>query len=249
MWLDYSSLQFTWRQTDINSIESSIRSSKFITLSSEINNSSVSFLVWRFRWRRHIVSCSSCSSISVYHKVSSQALLFLNLRAASTQFCCSFWCFAHAAISAAEKAIDLSALFLERSSSFSQYLERDNDESESDHERLSEEDSDRQESEDNWDSEDENCQEVEDSSEVEDNRESSTFNEMRARLRRRSGEPARSVVFGCSARVVGFLRLSDALERVRRSSRGRFWLRRWGISNKNGRLQERQERQQTKRSE
>ncbi len=261
MWLDHSSLQFTWRQTDINSIESSIRSSKFITLSSEINNSSVSFLVWRFRWRRHIVSCSSCSSISVYHKVSSRALLFLNLRAASTQFCCSFWCFAHAAISAAEKAIDLSALFLERSSSFFQYLERDNDESESDHERLSEEDSDRQESEDNWDSEDENCQEVEGSSEVEDNRESSTFNEMRARLRRRSGEtarskraarsgePARSVVFGCSARVVGFLRLPDALERVRRSSRGRFWLRRWGISNKNGRLQERQERQQTKRSE
>ncbi len=42
-------------------------------------------------------------------------------------------------------------------SSFSQYLEHDNDESESDRERLSEEDSDRQESEDNWDSEDENC--------------------------------------------------------------------------------------------
>ncbi len=52
---------------------------------------------------------------------------------------------------------------------------------------------------------------------------------MRAPLRRRpggaarSGGPARSVVFdGCSARVVGFLRLSDALEGVRGSSRGRF---------------------------
>ncbi len=163
-----------------------------------------------------------------------------NLQAASTQFCCSFWCFAHTAISAAEKAIDLSALFLEMLNSFSQYLEHDNDESESDHERLSEEDSDHQESEDNWDSEDENCQEVEDSSEVEGNRESSTFDEMRARLRRRSRETARSkgaarsVVFGCSVRVVDFLRLSDALEGVRESSRGRFWLRRWGIWNKNG---------------
>jgi len=72
---------------------------------------------------------------------------------------------------------------------FFQYLERDNDESESDHERLSEEDSDRrgssdhQESEGNRDSEDENCREVEDSSESEGNRGSSTFDEMRARLR------------------------------------------------------------------
>ncbi len=178
-----------------------------------------------------------------------------NLQAALTQFCCSFWCFAYAAISAAEKAIDLSALFLEMSSSSSQYLECDNDENESDHERLSEEDSDCQESEDNWDSEDENCQEVEDSSEVEDNQESSTFDEIRACLRRWSRrtawskKSARSVIFDCLAWVVDFLRLSNALERMRKSSRDRFWLRRWGISNKNGRLQERQERQQTKRSE
>ncbi len=192
MWLDHSSLQFTWRQTDINSIESSTRSSKFIASSSEINNSSVFFLVWWFRWRRRIVSCSSCSFISVCHKVSSWALLSFNLRAASTQFCCSFWCFACAAISAAEKAIDFSALFLEMSSLFFQYLELDNDENESDHECLSEEDSDHQESENNWDSEDENCQEVEDSSEVENNRKSSTFDEMRAHLRWWSRRAARS---------------------------------------------------------
>jgi len=74
-----------------------------------------------------------------------------------TQFCCSFWCFAHAAISAAEKAIDLSALFLEMSSSSLQYLKRDNDESELNRECLSEENSDHQKSEDNWDSEDKNC--------------------------------------------------------------------------------------------
>ncbi len=42
---------------------------------------------------------------------------------------------------------------------------------------------------------------------------------MRAPLRRRPGGAARSVVFdGCSARVVGFLRLPDALEGVRGSS-------------------------------
>ena len=86
-------------------------------------------------------------------------------------------------MSAAEKVIDFSALFLEMLSSFSQYLKHNNDENESDHERLNEEDSDHQESEDNQDSKDENCQEVENSSEVEDNRESSTFDEMRARLR------------------------------------------------------------------
>ncbi len=80
-----------------------------------------------------------------------------NLQAALTQFCCSFWCFAHAAISAAEKAIDFSSLSSEMLSSFSQYLERDNDESELNHEHLSEEDSDCWESENNWDSEDENC--------------------------------------------------------------------------------------------
>jgi len=85
------------------------------------------------------------------------------------QFCCSFWCFAHAAISAVEKAIDLSALFLEMLSSFLQYLKHDNDESESDCKHLSEEDSDCQESEDNQDSEDENCQEVEDNLKVENN--------------------------------------------------------------------------------
>ncbi len=77
--------------------------------------------------------------------------------------------------------------------------------------------------------------------EVEGNRDSSTFNEMRASLRQRSRGTARSrgaarsVVFdGCSAWVVGFLRLSDALEGMRESSRDRLWLRRWGISNKNG---------------
>jgi hypothetical protein len=36
------------------------------------------------------------------------------------------------------------------------------------------------------------------------------------------GNRGSSVVFDCSARVVGFLRLPDALEGVRRSSRGRF---------------------------
>ncbi len=51
---------------------------------------------------------------------------------------------------------------------------------------------------------------------------------MRARLRRqpegaaRPRGAARSVDFGCSARVVGFLRLPDALEGVRGSSRGGF---------------------------
>ncbi len=60
---------------------------------------------------------------------------------------------------------------------------------------------------------------------------------MRARLRRwskraaRSKKAARSVIFDdCSAWVVGFLRLPNALEKVKRSSRDRFWLRRWGIS-------------------
>ncbi len=118
-------------------------------------------------------------------------------------------------------------------SSFSQYSERNDDSSESDRERLSEEDSDHQESEDNWDSEDENCSEDEDCQEVEDNLNSSTFDEMRACLRRRSGKTARSVIFNCSARVVDFLRLSNALEGMRESFRDRFWLRRWGISNKN----------------
>ena len=120
------------------------------------------------------------------------------------------------------------------SSSFSQYLEHDNNESESDREHLSEEDSDHQESEDNWD---ENSSEDEDCREVEGNWGSSTFDEMRARLRwwskkaARSKETARSVIFdGCSARVVSFLRLSNALEGVRESFRGRFWLRLWGIS-------------------
>jgi len=161
------------------------------------------------------------------------------------QFCCFFWCFAHAAISAAEKVIDFSALFLEMLNLFFQYLEYDNDESESDHEHLSEEDSDHQESENNWDSKDENYQEVEDSSEVEDNQRSSTFNEIKARLRQwsrraarskraaRSRESARSVIFDCSAWVVDFLHLLNALEKVRRSSRDRFWLRRWDIWNKN----------------
>ncbi len=87
MWLNHSSLQFTWRQIDINSIELSTQSLKFIALSSEINNFSVFFLVWWFRQQRCIIFCSSCSSISICHKVSSQALLFLNLQAASAQFC------------------------------------------------------------------------------------------------------------------------------------------------------------------
>ncbi len=68
--------------------------------------------------------------------------------------------------------------------SFFQYSEHNDNVNESDHECLSEEDSDwedsdHQESEDNWDSEDENCEEVED----EDNWNSSTFDEMRASLR------------------------------------------------------------------
>ncbi len=71
--------------------------------------------------------------------------------------------------------------------------------------------------------------------EVEGNRGSSTSGGMRASLRRlprggssaggaaRSGGTARSVVFdGCSVQVVDFLRLPDALEGVRESSRGRF---------------------------
>ncbi len=234
MWLDHLSLQFTWRQIDINSIKSSTQSSKFIASSSKINNFFKFFLVWWFRWRQCIVSCSSCSFISVCHKVFSRALLSFNLWAASAQFCCSFWNFAYAATSAAKKDLDLSALSLEMSSSFFQYSECNDDLSESDRERLSEEDSDHQESEDNWDSEDENCSEDEDCQEVENNRDSFTFNEMRAYLRWWSKRAARSVIFNCSVWVVDFLHLSNALERMRKSFKDRFWLRRWDISNKNG---------------
>ncbi len=234
MWLDHSSLWFTRRQTDIDSIESSIRSSKFIASSSEINNFSKFFLVWRFRRRQCIVSCSSCSFISACHKVSSRALLSLNLWAASAQSCCSFWNFACAATSAAEKGLDLPALSLGMPSSSFQYSERNDGSGESGRERLSGEGSGRRGSEGNWGSEGENCSGGEGCRGVEGNRGSSTSGGMRACLRRRPGGAARSVVFGCSARVVGFLRLPDALEGVRGSSRDRFWLRRWGNSNKNG---------------